>query len=343
MNEDTPPICTICIANYNGERVLIDCLESILTQQGNIPVEIIIHDDASTDNSVAILKKHYPSTKYPYIQIIESQENVGFCASNNRMAAVANGEYILLLNNDATLATDAIQSLFEAANSQSTRGILSLPQYDWETGALVDRGCLLDPFYNPVPNLDPKRRDVAMVIGACMWIPRALWDKLGGFPEWFESIGEDLQICCQARLWGYPVQVLQSSRYWHRQGMSFGGNRVIENRLATTYRRRRLSERNKTFVMILCSPTFQLALTLPFHLLLLALEGCAISVIKRSLGPWRKIYGPTFTELISRHKTLESHRKELQEYKKTRNYIATFTMTPHKFKILWRHGVPKIT
>ena len=256
-NQDLKPVCSVCIANYNGEQVLKDCIESVLAQEGGVPFEIIIHDDASTDDSCAWIKSEYPSDRFPQITLLESKDNVGFCVSNNRMVAEAQGEYILLLNNDAALAPDAISTLLAAAKAQPKQGILTLPQIDWQTDTLVDRGCLLDPFYNPVPNLDPTRTDVAMAIGACLWLPRNLWLALGGFPEWFESIAEDLMLCCQARLWGYPVQVAAKSYFRHRQGASFGGNRVDDNRLLTTYRRRRLSERNKTYVMIMCTPALR--------------------------------------------------------------------------------------
>ena len=42
-----------------------------------------------------------------------------------------------------------------------------------------------------------------MVIGACLWIQKGLWEELGGFPEWFGSIAEDMYLCCRARLAGY--------------------------------------------------------------------------------------------------------------------------------------------
>src|SRR6185312_7740799 len=145
--------------------------------------------------SLALLQQ-----RYPQVEILASKENVGFSIGNNRMVAHARGEYILLLNNDAALYPDALASLLNTAHCQTQPGIQTLPQYDWVSGDLVDRGCLLDPFYNPVPNLDPERRDVAMVIGACLFIPRKLWNSLGGFPEWLESIGEDLYLCCLARL-----------------------------------------------------------------------------------------------------------------------------------------------
>ena len=94
------PLCSICIANYNGEGIISDCLDSIYHRKRHRTFEIIVHDDASTDNSVQYLRKHYPQ-----VTIIESDVNVGFCISNNRMVDRARGEYVLLLNNDAAVET----------------------------------------------------------------------------------------------------------------------------------------------------------------------------------------------------------------------------------------------
>ncbi|EQD70869.1 glycosyl transferase family protein, partial [mine drainage metagenome] len=152
MNPETPPRISVCIANYNGEGVLGDCLDSVLAQTVDTPAEIIVHDDASTDASLQLLRE-----RYPQVALIASNANVGFCVANNRMVAQAQGEFVLLLNNDAALAPDALATLLREAGQQQPRGILALPQYDWASGALVDRGCLLDPFYNPVPNTDPQR------------------------------------------------------------------------------------------------------------------------------------------------------------------------------------------
>ncbi|MDD3575813.1 glycosyltransferase [Halothiobacillus sp.] len=339
------PTISICIANYNGEAVLVDCIDSVLAQQGQIELEILVHDDASTDNSINLLRERYPQERFPYLHIIESSENVGFCISNNRMAAQAKGEYLLLLNNDAALAPDALQTLLEAARAQTPQGILTLPQHDWQSGELVDRGDLLDPFYNPIPNLDPARRDVAMVIGACLWIPRTLWKNLGGFPEWFESIAEDMQLCCHARLSGYPVQVTEASFYRHRQGASFGGNRVNANRLTTTYRRRRLSERNKTYVMILCSPPLQLWITLPIHLALLAFEGITLALIKGDKRLWKDIYANVFTSLFRNAGRLRKERQKIQQMRKlsTADYTKGFSWVPRKLQMLLRHGLPKVS
>ena len=340
MTQPSPPICSVCIANYNGESLLIDCLDSVLNQQCSFPFEIIVHDDASTDKSLELLE-----SRYPQAHIIKSRENVGFCVSNNRMVAQASGQFILLLNNDAALAPDALEVLYEESKKQATPGILTLPQYDWESGALVDRGCLLDPFYNPVPNLDANRREVAMVIGACLWIPQTLWIQLGGFPEWFESIAEDMQICCRARLAGFPVEVTRHSGYRHRQGVCFGGNRIQAGRLRTTYRRRRLSERNKTFVLLLCTPWRALWVLLPLHLCLLTLEGIAVSLLRLDWHLVTEIYWNVPRALIKMRRPLMEKRSAAQRDSviSLHRYFQPFTFVPHKLRMLFRYGVPRIS
>ncbi len=339
MTAPAQPVCTVCIANYNGESLLTDCIDSVLNQQCSFAFDIIVHDDASTDNSLKLL-----ATRYPQVKVIASQCNVGFCVSNNRMVEVATGQFILLLNNDAALAPDALETLHKHAMQQSIQGVLTLPQYDWESGALVDRGCLLDPFYNPVPNLDPNRREVAMVIGACLWIPRTLWIELGGFPEWFESIAEDMQVCCHARLLGFPVEAAPKSGYQHRQGKSFGGNRSNDGRLETSFRRRRLSEQNKTFVLALCTPLPDLIFVLPLHLLALLIEGAILSLITLDYRTLRNIYANIPVSIVKNIKIILRTRKSIQKSKAitTTTYRRVFVNMPRKITMLINFGIPRI-
>jgi len=282
--------------------------------------------------------------RHPQVEVLASKENVGFCIGNNRMVAQARGECILLLNNDAALLPGALAALMADARQQSPQGILTLPQFDWQTGVLVDRGCLLDPFCNPVPNLDPQRRDVAMVIGACMFMSRALWIELGGFPEWIESIGEDMYLCCAARLRGLPVQATSTSGYRHRQGASFGGNRVSEGHLRSTYRRRSLSERNKTFVLFVMSPGLAMWPLLAVHLAILAVEGLVLALLKFDPPILSRIYLPAFTALFRQRATLRARRIHEQAARKigVPRYFATTRWFLRKFSLLWRHGMPAI-
>ncbi|KFN38403.1 glycosyl transferase [Smithella sp. F21] len=333
------PVCSVCIANYNGRNVIEACLNSVFRQVFSYPIEVIVHDDASTDGSYDII-----SDKFPNVRLIRSDTNVGFCVSNNRMVAAAQGRFILLLNNDAELHQNALSTLYHHAEKEKVYGIIGLPQYNKHTGELIDVGSLLDPFLNPVPNLDKLRPNVAMVIGACMWFPKKLWDELGGFPEWFESIAEDMYLCCLARLKGYPVVALPDSGFDHYVGGSFGGGKVVHGGLRTTYRRRALSERNKSYVMILCYPGPLAYILIPLHLLLLTIEGIILSVAKGDQRIWSDIYKSCLKAIWTRRQELSKLRREIQNKRiaSSRSFYSMHSMMPYKLTMLIRHGLPTL-
>ena len=320
--------------------IIDDCLRSVQNQIDTQPFEIIVHDDASTDGSAEYIRIHYPD-----VVLLQSLENAGFCVSNNRMVAQARGKYILLLNNDATLFPDALLTLHAYAETQSSGCILSLPQYDAATGNLIDIGSLSDPFLNPIPNMDAKRGDVAMVSGACLWITKVLWEKLGGFPEWFHTLAEDAYLCFRARVEGYSVQALGSSGFRHWVGKSLGGGKVTaQNRLATSHKRRALTERNKSFVMALTYPAPLFQLVFPLHLVLLLAEGLILALIKREWRVFREIYLACFMALWLERGRILRLRREIQSRKKIgpRLFMSVLKLPPHKLRMLLRHGVPKL-
>ncbi len=340
-HRDEQPLCSVCIANYNGEEYLADCIDSILTQK-DFPgsVEIIVHDDASTDGSVAFLQ-----SVYPQVRLLTSAKNVGFCISNNRMVDVAEGMYILLLNNDAVLHKDVLKTFYSGSQKYG-EGILGLPQYNAENGELIDVGSIFDPFLNPVPNKDTDKKDVGMIIGACLWISKILWDKLGGFPDWFGSLAEDMYICCLARLWGYPVKALPESGFDHWVGKSLGGGKVLnDGSLSTTLSRRGLSERNKTFVMIISYPVSVAFFLVPLHIFLLLVEGSLLSILKFNSRVWKEIYWNCVQQVWRSRKMLMKKRTEVQKTRQcpTTKFFQVFTIFPYKISMLVKHGLPKIS
>lgn len=332
-------LVSVCIANYNGIDLIDDCIASVRAQEGGVPAEILVFDDASTDGSARHIRARHPD-----VVLIESDANAGFCVANNRMAAVARGKYLLLLNNDATLLPDALSTLQAEAGRLLRPAILSLPQYNATTGELLDIGSLLDPFLNSVPNRDRTRNEVGMVAGACLWIDKALWQALGGFPAWFGSLAEDLYLCCRARLAGHPVRALGVSGYRHRVGYSFSGGKAGNGRLATTFRRRALSERNKTYVMAMTYPAPYLQIVLPLHLILLLTEGVTLSILNGRLKFLKEIYLPVFTGLIIERNNLRAVRANVIKSRCLggADFFAVFDWVPHKLRMLARYGLPSV-
>jgi GT2 family glycosyltransferase len=332
------PLCSVCIANYNGIGFLGPCLESVLSQDFDHPLEIIVHDDASTDDSVAFIRSNFPQ-----VRLLASGTNVGFCASNNRMAAASRGRFLLLLNNDATLFPDALQTLHDYALSQEKPGILGLPEYDMQTGELIDIGYRLDLFLNPIPNRDPSRRVISMITGACFWVPKSLWNELGGFPEFFGSLAEDLYLCCLARLRGCPVEAVPQSGFHHWMGRSFGGGRIAARGLQTTYRRRALSERNKMCVMIMCCPYPYSLILLPLYTVVLVSEGILISALKRDFRLWKEIYLRCLRELWDKRKQLAKSRRQVQRFQNEASaFFDTLVLIPQKIVLYMKHGLPYV-
>jgi len=341
MAEETArlkPVISVCIANFNGDAVLDDCLSSVIAQAAAAPVEILVHDDCSTDTSVALIRE-----RFPQVELITSATNVGYCTSNNRLAEAARGDYLLLLNNDTRLHPGALDALLGFQRETPEAGILTLPQYSLETGELLDRGLFLDLFGNAVPNTRDGTRDVAMVMGSCLWVRRELWQTLGGFPEWFGSIAEDLYLCCFARLLGKRVVAVDQSGYEHKVGHSFGGGKADARGLRTSLRRRALSELNKNRVIATCYPGLSVLLLLPQGLLLL-LEGIALGMAWRQPALLTRVYLPAVLGIITDWRRLRGLRRHIQGQRQIGigAFFGPFRLRHQKLLLLRKHGFPEI-
>lgn len=335
---DAPPQISVCIANYNGETLLRDCLNSVYAQRGDFQLEVLLHDDASTDDSLTLVRGEFPN-----VRVIQSRDNVGFCISNNRMAEVARGHYLLLLNNDAVLRPGSLEALLnEAGNSSPV--VLGLPQYTLYDGSLIDRGYEFDLFMNPIPVFTTGVHEVATATGACLWIPREVWNAVGGFPPWFESIAEDIYLCQAARLLGYPTCILDAPGFDHWIGKNLGGGKVMDDKLKTTARRRALSERNKTAMMLLCYPSWALLVLLPIHALLLGIEAAFLWLAGSARGKIKRIYGAILPGLWRHREDITALRRRLHDQQKQPGwrFMRRFRWWPHKLRMLLRHGAPEI-
>ncbi len=334
---DSTPLVSVCVANYNGEAIIAECIDSLLNQENAPGFEILVHDDASTDDSLAVLEK------YDSVRLIKSSENVGFCISNNRMAAAARGRFILLLNNDARLYPDALATLVDESRKHQDKVVLGLPQYDAATLELVDFGLKLDYFASSVPIKQPSQDDIAMVIGACLWVPLDLWNTIGGFPEWFETNAEDVYLCCYARLLGYKIYVPGRSGFLHMIGHSLGGGKSEDNKLTISVRRRYFSERNRLFVQWLFYPIWLIPLTTLANMAVLLVEAIALSLANRKLSLISDIYIRSQRDAFAMRKIVTSVRRPAMQLRTLSfsDFFSAFTVIPQKLRLLFSAGLPR--
>jgi GT2 family glycosyltransferase len=223
---------SILIVNYNGRRFLQDCLESV-QKYVRCAHEVIIVDNASSDDSVAFIRAHFPGVK-----LIASEVNTGFTGGNNLAAEAASGDLLLLLNNDTVILSD-IQPAVERFRSPGL-GIVGVhlcyadrrnqPSAGYEHTplrlllswlGLSGLRFLPSLFRRVETDLGFYQRDqhgVAWVSGAFLLTPRALWQRLGGLDERYFMYVEDVDYCQRVRAEGYAIDYVAGVDVLHYEG-----------------------------------------------------------------------------------------------------------------------------
>lgn len=123
MNKN--PIVTILMPAYNHERYISQAIESVLAQKTNYPYELLIHDDGSTDSTLAIAQNY--TTKHPdKIKIFTEEENQGLLKSYKRLIEQSNGKYLAILeSDDYWLDENKLQIQIDFLESNSDYGIVA--------------------------------------------------------------------------------------------------------------------------------------------------------------------------------------------------------------------------
>ncbi|RZN83111.1 MAG: glycosyltransferase family 2 protein [Winogradskyella sp.] len=152
MKTDNTPLVSICIPTYNGDTYIEECLNSALSQTYN-NIELIISDDASSDNTLEVVKALKEQTNIP-IHVFQHKPN-GIGANWNNCIKNANGKYIKFLFQDDVLATNCIEKLVAVMLSESNIGMVYAKRhfiYNEETKAILEfkkvYGNLHDNWYN---------------------------------------------------------------------------------------------------------------------------------------------------------------------------------------------------
>lgn len=168
-------LVSIIIANYNYARFLPEAIESALAQT-HPAIEVIVIDDGSRDDSIAVANRYDIS--------VLAQENQGVCAARNNAAAVARGKYILFLDADDLLFPDSIARLLvKLANAPTNIGYAygQMEYFDSRTGIFASR------------EFDPVALAQDNYICVTTLIRKEIFDRVGGFDRGF-SLREDWEF-----------------------------------------------------------------------------------------------------------------------------------------------------
>jgi GT2 family glycosyltransferase/glycosyltransferase involved in cell wall biosynthesis len=217
---------SIVIPVFNKAEFTWQCLRSLVEEIDFSRVEVIVVDNASTDNTEAVLTRFAD-----YIRVISNQRNAGFVDACNQGAAVAKGQYLVFLNNDTTVLPGWLDRLVATvAGSPAVGAVGSMFLYPdgsiQEAGGIVWQNGEAHHFGGGAAP-DDKRynfaREVDYCSGASLLIKRDIFKLLGGFDRRFApAYYEDADLCFGVRALGYKVIYQPTSRLVHFEGGTAG-------------------------------------------------------------------------------------------------------------------------
>jgi GT2 family glycosyltransferase/lipopolysaccharide/colanic/teichoic acid biosynthesis glycosyltransferase len=239
---------SIIIVNYNVKEFLQNLLHSISKSSDKITYEIIIIDNASSDGSVEFI-----SEKFPHVNLIANNKNLGFSKANNIGMKLAKGKYILLLNPDTLISEDTFEKMItffeenpmvglagcKILNPDGTLQLACRRSFPgpWTSFCKVTGLSKLFPQnrlfarYN-LTYLDPDLTyEVDAISGSFMMFRKDVYEKIGGLDEMFFMYGEDLDFCYRVQKAGYKVFYVNSAQIIHYKGESTKRSELDETRI----------------------------------------------------------------------------------------------------------------
>ena len=232
----------VVIVNFNTAGYLERCLASLERLRGDIGVDVLVIDNASHDGSHLRAVKAHPSAR-----LIANPTNVYLSPAWNQGARETKAPWLLFLNPDTEWFHGTLADLVRVAEEHPRAGIVG-PMIRNPDGSAYPSGRtfpnLLDAvghaFLSPFSRRNPFTRRYEMdgwdrttervvdwVSGACMLLPRAAYDDVGGFDEGFPLFAEELDIATRLQARGWEVVFTPEVEVLHEIGVSRGTSREI--------------------------------------------------------------------------------------------------------------------
>ena len=223
---------SIAIVSWNTRDLLDQCLKSIFETTMGIDFEVIVVDNASSDNSMEMVRR-----KYPQVTVIENKDNVGFPKANNQAFQVSTGRYFLLLNPDTICHDRSLTGLTEFLDDHQKAGAVGplvlnsdkTMQYSWAKFPTVWNE-LLGRLDRRIDNADyPQTVSAARYMGpfkvdwvggCCLMIRREAVEQIGLMDESFFMYCEETDWCYRLHKAGWQVCVNPDYEIIHLGGQS---------------------------------------------------------------------------------------------------------------------------
>lgn len=228
------PIVSVIIVNYNAGHLLTKAVKSVINFPG---VEVVVADNASTDQSFAKLESQVKASN---LVLIDNHANLGFGKAVNQAVAKSQGDYIYLLNPDASLSATALSRMIQTAQTYQSRAIIA-PRLENPDGSPQSSCYRPQTIGNAIKEywlgirgsyskyLPKGKRPVAVhaAVAAAWLVPRSVWDELGGLSDRFFLYFEDLDMCDRAYAQGVQVIYDPQAVVKHAHGVSSRTNPIV--------------------------------------------------------------------------------------------------------------------
>lgn len=320
----------IVILNWNGVQLLQKYLPSVL--QHSEGAEVWVIDNASSDNSIAFLKKQYPEVKQ-----VELDENYGFAGGYNKGLRQINADIYCLLNSDVKVTESWLQPVSDCFQNRADVSIIQPKildlknpdyfEYAGAAGGFIDlmgypfcRGRVFQAIEEDKGQYDDEC-SIFWATGACMFIRGGVFWMLGGFDEDYFAHQEEVDLCWRAQNRGLKIRYVGFSTVYH-----LGGSTLSNMNPKKTF----LNFRNSLFSITKNLPASK---AFPIIFLRLLMDGVAAARFLMQLKPLHGL------AVLRAHMSFYYHFPKMYKRREKANFLLKYHSTT---SIVWKHFVGKV-
>ena len=322
----------IVILNWNGEKMLRQYLPSVI-QYSRDEAMVYVADNASTDNSLELLRTHFPEVK-----LVILEKNWGFAEGYNKALKQIDAEYYLLLNSDIEVTHHWLTPMIEFLDSHDDVAacqpkLLSIFdkdsfEYAGASGGYLDRfgypfcrGRIFETVEKDNGQYD-YATDILWATGAALMIRAKDYWEAGGLDGRFFAHNEEIDLCWRLRIMGRRIVCLPESYVYH-----VGGGTLPKGNPMKTF----LNFRNNLTMLYKCLPDEELKYVMRWRWWLDYLAAWEMLILKRNLGDFKAIYRAR--RAFKRwKKDFSDDRKKIQQSR-----VAKQIPEQKRFSLLWQY------